>query len=227
MCINGRYRPRFLANVLFELNARGPVQGLPATGRSIMQRVLTGEQVEVAQVAGADRDDLIAANLASIALHGSWVSPCRTPASFDAYLESCDGERKIGYIARRRTGRAIVGVINVSEIIRGSFQSAFLGYYAVVGSTGRGLMTEALSLVIEYCFQHLRLHRLEANIQPGNGPSLALVRRLGFRKEGFSPRYLHIDGEWRDHERWAILADEWSRPSPMPRGVSRAPSKPE
>jgi ribosomal-protein-alanine N-acetyltransferase len=70
-------------------------------------------------------------------------------------------------------------------------------------------MGEAVRLVVTHAFHALGLHRLEANIQPGNGPSRALVRRLGFRQEGYSPRYLKIDGDWRDHERWAVLADEW------------------
>jgi ribosomal-protein-alanine N-acetyltransferase len=74
---------------------------------------------------------------------------------------------------------------------------------------GRGLMSEAVSLVVTQAFEELGLHRVEANIQPDNKPSIALVRGLGFRQEGYSPRYLRIAGEWRDHERWAILADEW------------------
>ncbi len=68
-------------------------------------------------------------------------------------------------------------------------------------------MTEAADLAVRYAFDTLGLHRVEANIQPGNAPSIALVRRLGFAREGFSPRYLRISGEWRDHERWARLAD--------------------
>jgi ribosomal-protein-alanine N-acetyltransferase len=70
-------------------------------------------------------------------------------------------------------------------------------------------MTEAVRQALAYAFDEVGLHRLEANIQPGNARSIALVRRLGFRLEGFSPRYLKIDGEWRDHERWAMLADEF------------------
>jgi [ribosomal protein S5]-alanine N-acetyltransferase len=61
--------------------------------------------------------------------------------------------------------------------------------------------------LLDDAFRRLRLHRLEANIQPGNAPSIRLVRRLGFRREGYSVRYLRIAGRWRDHERWAILSD--------------------
>jgi ribosomal-protein-alanine N-acetyltransferase len=68
-------------------------------------------------------------------------------------------------------------------------------------------MTEAVGLVVRDAFRRLRLHRLEANVQPGNRASIRLVRRLGFRREGYSPRYLKIQGRWRDHERWALLAD--------------------
>jgi ribosomal-protein-alanine N-acetyltransferase len=142
-------------------------------------------------------------------LHEPWVSPCRDEASFLAYLQSCDGERKFGFIARERRSRRVAGIVNVSEIVRGFLQSAYLGYYGIAGLEGQGLMRETLSLVITHAFDELRLHRLEANIQPGNEPSRALAQRLGFRNEGYSPRYLRIGGEWRDHERWAILAEEW------------------
>ena len=97
--------------------------------------------------------------------------------------------------------------MNISEIVHGAFRSGYLGYYAFAPYAGRGLMTEGLALVIDDAFHRLRLHRLEANIQPGNTASLGLVRRLDFRREGFSLRYLKIRGRWRDHERWAVLAD--------------------
>lgn len=70
-------------------------------------------------------------------------------------------------------------------------------------------ITAALQLVLRHAFDTLRLHRLEANIQPGNKASIALVRRAGFTREGFSRRYLKINGHWRDHERWAILREDW------------------
>jgi ribosomal-protein-alanine N-acetyltransferase len=86
-------------------------------------------------------------------------------------------------------------------------QSAYLGYYGMSNFARTGLMTEALRAAVAYAFSELGLHRVEANIQPGNTASTALVRRLGFKQEGLSPRYLRINGEWRDHERWALLAD--------------------
>jgi ribosomal-protein-alanine N-acetyltransferase len=108
-----------------------------------------------------------------------------------------------------RVDGAIVGVINVSEIVRSAFQSAYLGYYAFRPHAGQGYMTEGLALVLRHAFGTLGLHRLEANIQPGNRASRTLVRRLGFRQEGFSPRYLKVGGRWRDHERWALVREMW------------------
>lgn len=114
------------------------------------------------------------------------------------------------FVVLRESGD-LVGVINVSEIVRGPFRSAYLGYYAFVPHAGRGYMTEGLTLALRWAFRDLRLHRVEANIQPGNQPSRALVRGLGFRREGFSRRYLKVAGRWRDHERWALVAEDWRR----------------
>jgi ribosomal-protein-alanine N-acetyltransferase len=115
------------------------------------------------------------------------------------------------FVVLRENGD-LVGVINVSEIVRGPFRSAYLGYYAFVPHAGRGYMTEGLTLALRWAFRGLRLHRVEANIQPGNQASRALVRGLGFRREGFSRRYLKVAGRWRDHERWALVAEDWRRP---------------
>jgi ribosomal-protein-alanine N-acetyltransferase len=113
----------------------------------------------------------------------------------------------------RREDLAIVGFFNLSQIARGALQSAYLGYAVGKPYAGQGYMREGLELVLRGAFLDLRLHRIEANIQPGNYASIALARGAGFRREGFSPRYLKIGGRWRDHERWAILADEWRRRS--------------
>lgn len=116
---------------------------------------------------------------------------------------------------------AILGAIEVSEIVRGKFRSAYLGYHLGAPFARQGYMREGLVLAITRAFRHLRLHRLEANVEPKNLASLRLVRQMGFRREGYSLRYLKIGGRWRDHERWAILADEW-RPSEVSRGSGDA-----
>ena len=140
-------------------------------------------------------------------LHAPWVSPPSTATAYRAYLRRLRQPTHAGYLVRRRDSGELVGVVNVSEIVRGVFRSAYLGYYAFVPHARQGLMTEAVARVIGTAFHRLGLHRLEANVQPGNRASLRLVRRLGFRREGYSPRYLKIGGRWRDHERWAILAN--------------------
>jgi len=155
----------------------------------------------------ADGPALIAANRESRAYHAPWVAPFTDQAGFEAWLHRQLTGPVVGLVARETASGGIVGVINLNEIVGGAFQSAYLGYYGMARFARRGLMTEALRLAIDHAFNDLGLHRLEANIQPGNAASLALVRRLGFQREGFSPRYLRIGGEWRDHERWALLAD--------------------
>lgn len=113
---------------------------------------------------------------------------------------------------RRATDGVLVGAVEISRIARGNFQSGYLGYSILPAYRRRGYMTEALQLVLRHAFRTLRLHRIEANVEPGNEASLALVRSAGFIREGFSRRYLKIGGRWRDHERWALLAEDW-RPS--------------
>ncbi len=118
-----------------------------------------------------------------------------------------------GFVVLRADDDALVGVFNFSEIVRGSFQSAFLGYYAFAPLAGEGYMAEGLSLALGAAFGTLRLHRVEVNVQPGNKRSLAFVRRAGFVREGYSRRYVKIGGRWRDHVRFAHAG----------RGLARAP----
>jgi [ribosomal protein S5]-alanine N-acetyltransferase len=157
--------------------------------------------------ARSDEDEFIARMRDSRRLHRPWLYPPLTGESYRAYLERIADDRHEGFLACRREDSAIVGWLNISEIVRGAFQSAYLGYGAVASFAGRGYMSEALSLLVRHAFTTMRLHRLEANIQPGNHASIALVKRCGFEREGYSPRYLKIGGRWRDHERWAIRAD--------------------
>jgi [ribosomal protein S5]-alanine N-acetyltransferase len=155
-----------------------------------------------------DEAEFLACMRASRKLHRPWIYPPLTPEDYARYLDSLDAG-KVGYLGRRREDGAIVGWANVSQIIRGGLQSAFLGYSGIAGHAGQGYMTEVLQLVLRDAFTRLKLHRLEANIQPGNAPSIRLAQRCGFELEGFSPRYLKVGGRWCDHERWAIRSETW------------------
>jgi ribosomal-protein-alanine N-acetyltransferase len=163
-------------------------------------------RIHLRRVAATDQHPFLAAVRASRALHRAWTHPPSTPQEFRAYLKRMRLPENRGFLVCERGTRGLVGVINLSNVVLGLFRSAYLGYYAFSGFERRGLMREGLNEVVRYAFQSMKLHRLEANIQPGNGASIALVRSCGFSKEGYSPRYLKIGGRWRDHERWAILA---------------------
>lgn len=166
-----------------------------------------GSRVKLRRPARADAHEFITLMRQSQGLHHPWCFPPVTEEAFENYLKSRNQENQDGFLVCHGQTQAIMGLINLNEIVRGSFQSAYLGYYIGQPFVHQGYMQEALTLVIQYAFNELQLHRLEANIQPENTASIALVKRCGFQKEGFSPRYLNIDGEWKDHERWAILAD--------------------
>ena len=153
-----------------------------------------------------DQREFVGAARASRTLHGSWVRAPDTPQAFRAYMRHMAAPGSHAFLVCRRDSGAIVGVVNVTNVVMGLFRSAYLGYYAFAAHQGQGLMREGLQAVVRHAFGQLKLHRLEANIQPGNAPSIALVKACGFRKEGYSPRYLKIAGRWRDHERWAIVA---------------------
>jgi [ribosomal protein S5]-alanine N-acetyltransferase len=159
----------------------------------------------------ADQDEFIACMRASRPLHRPWIYMPETPERYAQYVTRADDPRFAPYLACRVDDGAIVGFLNISEIVRGAFRSAFVGYGGVAGYAGQGYMTEGMRLLLREAFTKLGLHRLEANIQPENLPSIALAKRCGFELEGFSPRYLKIGGRWRDHERWAIRSDSQGR----------------
>ncbi|WP_424533010.1 GNAT family N-acetyltransferase [Sphaerisporangium viridialbum] len=154
-----------------------------------------------------DQDRFVELVRASTGLHHPYMSLPTTPQEFQTYLARFDDPLSAeGLLVHVRETGAIAGTININSIIRGRFQNGSLAYAAFAPSAGQGYMSEGLALVLRYAFEELRLHRLEAQIQPGNHASLKLVRRAGFRYEGLSPDLLFIDGAWRDHERWAITS---------------------
>ena len=150
--------------------------------------------------------DFAAAASRSKSLHRSWVHPPTDVESARALLLRRQGPSDFGFLIHELESGSLAGFIEVTNIVRGNFQSACLGFYMFQGFERRGYMHWALGEIIRRSWRDLKLHRLEANIQPGNLASIALVSKLGFSKEGYSPRYLKIGARWRDHERWAVLA---------------------
>jgi ribosomal-protein-alanine N-acetyltransferase len=103
----------------------------------------------------------------------------------------------------------VIGSVRFSAVVRGAFQSCFLGYRLDGDLEGRGYMTEALKASIPYAFQQLRLHRIEANVMPWNIASRRVLVKLGFREEGLAKRYLKINGKWEDHVHFAMTTEDW------------------
>ena len=135
----------------------------------------------------------------------------KTRKDFDVFLERAAKEENECFLICRAEDKAIAGIINLSQIFRGAFQNAYLGYALGANFVGQGLMTEAVRLILRFAFNDLKLHRIEANVQPNNAASIKVLQHGGFTKEGLSLRYLKIGGRWRDHERWAIIAEDWRR----------------
>jgi [ribosomal protein S5]-alanine N-acetyltransferase len=179
--------------------------------KSTRARLPRGPRVFLRTPMPADRDELLALNRQSVRLFRGLASPMTSNRVFAAYLARCRTPGYVGLLVCRTADAAIVGSVNLSEIVRGGFQSAYMGYQVFAPFASQRYMSDAMPLVLRMVFQVLRLHRVEANIQPGNARSIALVRRAGFRQEGLSPRYLKIAGRWRDHERWAMTVEDWRK----------------
>ncbi|MFJ6573150.1 GNAT family N-acetyltransferase [Streptomyces sp. NPDC091292] len=165
-------------------------------------------RVGIRRIRREDGEEFVARARESQDLHHPWLSPPVSAASFASYAARLiDDPTRHGFLVCTRDDGAIAGFININNVVEGSFRSGALGYGAFAHAAGRGLMAEGLALVVRYAFRRLGLHRLEINAQPDNTASLALARSAGFRREGYSPDFLFIDGAWRDHERWAITVE--------------------
>ncbi len=154
----------------------------------------------------SDGPEFLALVEASRPFHAGLVEPPAGEEAFAAYVRRVADHAHDGFLV---LSGHLIGVVNLNNILRGNSQSASLGYYRLAAGGGPTAMQEAVGAVVTHAFGTLRLHRLEANVQPGNLRSIELIRALGFRLEGFAPGFLRIGGVWRDHERWALLADEW------------------
>ena len=156
----------------------------------------------------SDEQQFLDTMLRSQTLHSPWVVAPLTPEDFQSYIRRSLQPNNKNLLALNES-EDIIGVFNLSEIVRGAFQNAYLGFYASIDFQGRGMMGAAMKLVLEHAFVELKLHRIEANIQPGNLKSINLVKKNGFREEGYSPRYLKINDVWCDHIRFAMTYENW------------------
>jgi [ribosomal protein S5]-alanine N-acetyltransferase len=188
---------------------------------------MMGKRVHLRPPRRSDQPAFVAAARASRRLHSGWVQAPESPAAYVAYVERYAfrgrSPRHAGFLVVRNDDGALAGVINFSEIVRGAFHSAYVGYYAFAQLAGDGYMTEGFALALDFAFRRLALHRVEANVQPANRRSIALVSRLGFEREGYSRRYVKISGRWRDHVRFAMLAEDWrTRRTAVRRAIAAA-----
>jgi ribosomal-protein-alanine N-acetyltransferase len=179
----------------------------PANGTN--RHLQTGKRVFLRYAYDSDETEFLDLMKKSRLLHRGFVSPPLEASQFRAFLERGKQPDIRSYLACRCEDRKIVGVFNLSQIFMGGFRSAYLGYYVGSPFANQGYMREGLQLVLSEAFRRLKLHRVEANIQPSNVSSIALASRAGFSREGYSRGYLKIGGRWRDHERWAILVENW------------------
>jgi ribosomal-protein-alanine N-acetyltransferase len=170
-----------------------------------------GERVLLRRPTARDSQEFLRLVGVSRALYRRWAEP---PLDADDYADWLRRSRRPDFDAlliSRIDDGGLVGAATLSQIFRGGLQNAYLGYFGFLPALGQGRMTEGVGLALKHAFVTLGLHRIEANIQPGNDASMRLIERCGFRHEGFSPRYLKIAGRWRDHHRYALTIEDWRR----------------
>lgn len=147
----------------------------------------------------------------------SWLRPWEatnptSPNSFDVrsqlrgLIRQLDDESGIPFVIEVQG--QIQGQLNVANIMYGSVSSAVLGYWLAPEEAGKGVMPLSVALVTDYLMNQIGLHRVEINIRPENHASLRVIQKLGFRYEGLKQRYIHINGDWRDHYVFALTKEE-------------------
>ncbi len=144
--------------------------------------------------------------------HAHQPDPTREKSAFTSRCLQRDRDRAAGtaYQFGLFVDQRVVGEVNLNNIIRGAMQSGTIGYWIDQRHAGQALVAEGVVLVLQFAFEQLELHRIEICIVPRNLRSRRVVEKLGIRDEGLAQRYLEIDGEWEDHIRYGITAEEWA-----------------
>jgi ribosomal-protein-alanine N-acetyltransferase len=161
--------------------------------------------ITVKKVSPKDENEFLRAARSSRLNHQTWVNVPLTARAFKRYVNEMRTAEDLAFVVRRNDTGAVAGVVELQDIFMGEFKNAYIIYYAFEGHQLQGLMRQAVTDVIQIAFSKLKLHRLEANIQPENRASKKLAKACGFSQEGYSPKFLKKGGRWCDHERWALL----------------------
>jgi len=136
----------------------------------------------------------------------------------ERHLELSRHESFRAFIFLRDAPRRIAGNINLTQVVRGAFQSCVLGYNLEESAQGRGYMTEAVRATVRFAFSDWKLHRVAASYMPRNVRSARVLERCGFRVEGTAPAYLRINGRWEDHVLTAVINPDWPQQAPATAG---------
>jgi len=168
---------------------------------------MDGFRTRIQPPEAADEEAFLLAMRDSIGFHHPWVTAPKSHAAWQRYMTRLERINEAGFLVKRLHDGVICGVINLNIITYEALCSAYVSYFGVIHQAEKGYMKEGMLQVIRHAFDELGLHRIEANIQPGNLASIGLARSTGFQYEGYSPRLLRINGNWCDHERWAVLSD--------------------
>ena len=181
----------------------------------LSKAVEVGKMVFLRPPTDRDRAEFVALRRGSRKFHERWEPIPRAgldpwgDSGFDLEMEMRETARTRRFLVCRLADGVIVGRLSMSGIERGIQQSCHFGYWMGEEFTGKGYMSEAVRLGLRHAFYALKLHRVEANMQPHNEASRRVVMAAGLKQEGYSPKYLKIRGKWADHERWAVTKEGW------------------
>ncbi len=177
--------------------------------------VLESRGVVLRPITQRDREVWRRVRAVNLAWLGRWdaTAPSRSQAQPRSFASMVRAMRR-----EARAGRQLpfvveydghfVGQLTISNVVRGSAQYASVGYWIDEAYAGRGIITRAVAMAVDHCFVSVGLHRIEVAIRPENVSSLRVVEKLGIKEIGYAPRFLHIDGDWRDHKLFAITKEE-------------------
>lgn len=172
-------------------------------------KILKGKKIYLRPPKNEDCLEFTELNKQSRKFHKNLANPPKDKKSFAEYVAKNELSANECFLICTKENKAIAGAINLSQIFYGNFMNAYLGYFVGEKFAGKDFATAAISLILKFAFRDLKLHRIEANVQPHNFSSIAVLKKNNFTKEGFSRKYLKIGGRWLDHARWAIIKDDW------------------